>query len=153
VEATGRRVGSVRQLRWEDLDFARGRIRFRAATDKKRRELGVPMPASLVDEVKRARAAIAELAGLQALQGVVFYAATDSARAVRRDVLDRWLEAAERKAGLEKLEGDCGTPTGGSGPPSASITRSRTSRLSVGGRTPGRCSPATRRPRTRRCSR
>jgi integrase len=35
VEATGRRAGSVRQLRWEDLDFAAAEITWRAEADKK----------------------------------------------------------------------------------------------------------------------
>jgi integrase len=105
VEATGRRIGAVRQLRWEDVDLARGRIRWRAATDKKRREWGTPIPPALVDEIKRARATIAELAGLQALQGFVFYAAADPARPVRRDVLNRWLERAEAHAELAPLDG------------------------------------------------
>jgi integrase len=105
AEATGRRIGAVRQLRWDDIDLTRGRILFRAATDKKRREWGVPMPAALGDEVKRARWTIGELVGLQALQGFVFYAPQDATRPVRRDVFDAWLEKAEKCAKLEKFEG------------------------------------------------
>lgn len=35
AEATGRRLGAIRQLRWDDVDFSRGTIRWRAETDKK----------------------------------------------------------------------------------------------------------------------
>jgi integrase len=105
VEATGRRIGAVRQLQWPDIDLTRGRIRWRAATDKKRREWGTPIPIELVEEIRRARGAIAELAGLQAVQGYIFFAATDHTRAVDRDTLNSWLEKAEKRAKLEKLEG------------------------------------------------
>jgi integrase len=44
AEATGRRVGSIRQLRWEDIDFERSMIRWRAEADKKGREWVVPRP-------------------------------------------------------------------------------------------------------------
>jgi integrase len=105
VEATGRRVGSVRQLQWPDLDLTSGRIRWRAASDKKRQEWSTPITPKLVDEVKRARALIAELAGLQALRGPVFFAATDPSKPVIRDTLNSWLEKAEAHAKLEPLEG------------------------------------------------
>jgi integrase len=38
AEATGRRLGSIRQLRWEDIDWTGGAIIWRAEADKKRRE-------------------------------------------------------------------------------------------------------------------
>ncbi len=44
AEATGRRLGSIRHLRWEDVDFERGTIRWRAEHDKKAREWVVPVP-------------------------------------------------------------------------------------------------------------
>jgi integrase len=105
VEGTGRRVGSVRQLQWPDFDLTRGRIRWRAEADKKRRDSTVPVTSALVEEAKRARAMIAELAELQALQGFVFFAETDSSRPVDRDTLNRWLEIAEKHARLDPLEG------------------------------------------------
>ena len=106
VEATGRRIGSVRQLEWPDLDLTSARIRWRAAADKKRKEWWTPITPLLVDEVKRARAAIAELAGLQAVNGgPVFFATTDHSRSVDRDTLNSWLEKAEKRAKLERLEG------------------------------------------------
>jgi integrase len=105
VEGTGRRIGSVRQIQWPDLDLTRGRIRWRADADKKRRESVTPATPALLDEVRRARATIAELAGLQVLQGPVFFAETDPTRPVDRDTLNRWLEIAETHAKVEPLEG------------------------------------------------
>ena len=45
AEATGRRLGSIRQLRWEDVDWTAATITWRAEADKKRREAVVPLPA------------------------------------------------------------------------------------------------------------
>jgi hypothetical protein len=50
---------------------------MRADADKKRRESVVPMTSSLLEEVKRARAMMVELAGLQTLQDPVFFAETE----------------------------------------------------------------------------
>lgn len=49
AEATGRRIGSIRQLAWSDFDFEAARIRWRAETDKNRRGSGVPMPPALLE--------------------------------------------------------------------------------------------------------
>ena len=57
------------------------------------------------DTSVRARATVAELAGLQALQGYVFFATTDRGRPVDRDTFNSWLEKAEKHAKLESLEG------------------------------------------------
>ena len=154
VEATGRRIGSVRQLEWPDLDLTSARIRWRAAADKKRKEWWTPITPVLVDEVKRARAAIADLAGLQAVNGgPVFFATTDHSRSVDRDTLNSWLEKAEKRAKLDRLEVGCGTRTAVSGRRSGSIIRSKTSLQLVAGKTSTHCSRATRQRTTRRCSR
>ncbi len=39
AEATGRRLGSIRQLRWEDIDLDHAQICWRADADKKGREV------------------------------------------------------------------------------------------------------------------
>jgi integrase len=44
AEATGRRLGSIRQLRWEDVDLQRNTIRWRAEFDKKGKDWVVPCP-------------------------------------------------------------------------------------------------------------
>ena len=52
TEATGRRMSSIRQLRWEDIDLSKPQIRWRAEADKKRKEWCIPIPAGLVDEIR-----------------------------------------------------------------------------------------------------
>lgn len=100
AEATGRRIGSIRQLRWEDFDFAVGTIRWRAEADKKRRESVVPVPASLLDEVRRFRP---KLGG--AFGGLLFPSRSDVEQPVRREVFQKALMRAEAHAKLPKLDG------------------------------------------------
>jgi integrase len=44
AERTGKRLGSIRQLRWEDFDFERQVVYWRAEADKKGYKWEVPMP-------------------------------------------------------------------------------------------------------------
>lgn len=55
AEATGRRLGAIRQLKWEDIDFSRSTIRWRAETDKKGKEWIVPIPAELCEDLRSFR--------------------------------------------------------------------------------------------------
>jgi integrase len=99
AEATGRRLGSIRQLRWEDVDWNAGTIRWRAEADKKRREAIVPVPVRLLDELRRFQRE------LRAVAGLVFGAEHDATKAMDRHLFDKWLAHAEKKAGLKKLDG------------------------------------------------
>jgi integrase len=92
AEATGRRLNSIRQLRWEDVDFERRTIRWRAEADKKRRESTVPIPEDLVDEIKAFRKR------LGALGGWVFSRASDGEQPMDRHLFDKWLVVAEKQA-------------------------------------------------------
>jgi len=105
VESTGRRVGSVRNLAWEDVDLTRNVLTWRAASEKTRRDSEVGMPSKLVDEIKRFRQLFAEYGGLPTLRGWVFAAFTDSMRPIDKDTLSQWLRAAEGAAKLPKLVG------------------------------------------------
>jgi integrase len=58
AEGTGRRIGSIEKLRWEDLDWAAQTIRWHAEFDKKRREAVVPYPDRLFEEIRQLRRAI-----------------------------------------------------------------------------------------------
>jgi integrase len=99
AEATGRRLGSIRQLRWEDVDLARGQIRWRAEADKKRKEWVVPIPSVLVEEIRGFQRK------LGAVGGWVFAAEKDSSKPMDRHLFDKWLTVAEKRAKLEKLDG------------------------------------------------
>ena len=46
-------AGAIRQLRWEDIDWATCTIHWRAEADKKRREAVIPMPLPLANDLRR----------------------------------------------------------------------------------------------------
>jgi integrase len=99
ARVTGRRLGAIRQLRWEDVQWNESAIRWRAENDKKRREWLVPAPPAL----------IAELRGFQrergAVGGWVLANTGDPPSPISRHDLAATLEKAESRANLPKLEG------------------------------------------------
>lgn len=99
LEATSRRAGSVRLLRWEDINFATGEITWKAESDKKRKEWIVPIPQTLIDELRTFQKK------LGAISGWIFPSGKNSTEAARRDVLEAQLLKAEREAKLTKLKG------------------------------------------------
>ena len=99
AEATGRRIGSIRQLTWDDIDFTKLTIRWRAEADKKGRESVIPVPAALIEELRQFRRQ------LGALGGFVFAGERKPDQAMDRNLFDKWLAFAERDAELSKLEG------------------------------------------------
>jgi len=99
AEATGRRLGSIRQLRWEDIDFSRRTIRWRAEFDKKGKEWVIPMPDSLAEELKQFRMRFG------AITGWIFAGERKLDQPMDRHLFDKWLHVAEKKAKLPKLEG------------------------------------------------
>lgn len=99
AEATGRRLGSIRALRWEDIEHAKQRITWRAEADKKGVEWVVPLPTALADELREFRRAFGAVAG------PLFPSEKDPAKLMDRHLFDKWLAVAERAAGVEKLEG------------------------------------------------
>jgi integrase len=104
AEATGRRLGSIRHLRWDDIDWTAGTIRWRAEADKKRRESVIPMPPEFIEELRPFRRQ------LGALGGLLFAAEKDPNVPMDRHLLDKWLIRAERKAKLPKLRGGAWHP-------------------------------------------
>ncbi|MFI5246790.1 MAG: tyrosine-type recombinase/integrase, partial [Gemmatimonadales bacterium] len=99
AEATGRRLGALRQLHWEDVDFRRRTIRWRAAYDKKGKETVVPIPVRLAVDLRRLRTKLGTPAGW------VFAGERRPAQPMDRHLFDKWLRVAEARAGLEKLVG------------------------------------------------
>lgn len=100
AEGTGRRIGSIRQLRWDDFDFSAGTVRWRAEADKRRVEWAVPLPPALLEEVRRFRVRLGGAFG-----GLLFPSRRDAGRPVPREVFQQGLAAAEGHARLAKLDG------------------------------------------------
>ncbi len=99
ADATGRRIGSIRQLRWEDFDFQRSTVRWRAEADKKRREAIVPLPDNLLAEIKDFQRQLGTVGGW------VFVRESDGTQPMDRHLFNKWLRLAEKKAGVAKLKG------------------------------------------------
>ena len=103
VSGTGRRLAAVLQLQYEDLqlqDGPHGAIRWPAATDKSGRETVVPISPDVRAAIDRV---IQERPGIG--KACLFPAPGDIDKPVSRHLAAKWLEEAERLAGLEKLDG------------------------------------------------
>jgi integrase len=99
AEATGKRLGSIRQLRWEDFGFDRQVVYWRAEADKKGYKWEVPMPADFFETVKAFQREVG------AGPGFVFSAPKAADGIMDRHLFDKWLSRAEKKAKLKKLDG------------------------------------------------
>ena len=95
AEGTGRRISGWRNLRWDDVDFQAGTIRWRAAFDKKGYEDVVPMSDAVGDALREARKVQRAIGNAP-----VFPAPKDPTRPCDRHLLDNWLRRAFAKAGL-----------------------------------------------------
>lgn len=105
AEQTGRRIGAITKLRWDDVDLQHKTIRWRAEADKKGYEQVTPISDELQTVLKDWRS---ESPGIGSAW--VFPAPNDSDRPCRRDVLSSWLRKAYALAGLEKRRGGCWHP-------------------------------------------
>jgi integrase len=102
LEATGRRTNAVRQLRWSDLQVEQEQIVWPAPTDKKRRRSVIPIPETLVAELRQFRQ---QLGVLSELDEWLFPSPRNPAVPVSEGVLPRSLVELEEHAGLPKLNG------------------------------------------------
>lgn len=104
--ATGHRIGAIRHLSWEDIDFTRsevapfGSIRWRQEHDKTRHEHVVPMNEIAFDALTHARR---EAPGIG--KSWVFPQPGNPRKACGRYQVSRWLREAEEEANLEKIPG------------------------------------------------
>ena len=63
AERTGKRFGSIRQLRWEDFGLERQIVYWRAESDKKGYKWEVPMPADFFETVRAFQREIGAVGG------------------------------------------------------------------------------------------
>src|SRR5258705_12843140 len=105
MDWTGRRLGSVRNLRWDDFDFEKKTIRWRAEHDKKRKTWVVPMP----KEVERV---LLEFRAKQRVIGsaLVFPMRNDPNRLVSRPLAADWLRRGYRYAQPQRPKSGLGAP-------------------------------------------
>ncbi|HSU92217.1 MAG TPA: tyrosine-type recombinase/integrase [Gemmatimonadaceae bacterium] len=99
AEATGRRLGSIRQLKWDDIDWPASTIHWRAEADKKRREAVIPMPLPLAHELRHFQRRLGTVSGW------IFSSEQEADRPMDRHLFDKWLTRAEKAAGMKKLVG------------------------------------------------
>jgi integrase len=99
---TGRRISSILALRWSDWlpsEGTHGALRWRAESDKGGREWNVPVSAALATALKAERT---QRSGIGEL--LIFPALNDPATPVGVRLVSRWLQQAEKLAGLAHLE-------------------------------------------------
>lgn len=99
AEATGRRIGAIRQLRWEDIDYATPAISWRADADKIGVLWTIDLAAPLVAELRHFQARLCGVGGW------VFPSVRFPEQPTDRWGMVKWLLEAERDAGVPKLIG------------------------------------------------
>jgi integrase len=99
AEATGRRLNSIRNLQWQDINLDKSEIHWRAEHDKKGHDSVIPMTTSLQEAVVRAKG------DLKSTSAYVFASETDPTHPMDRHLFDKWLTVAEKEAELPKLIG------------------------------------------------
>jgi integrase len=99
AERTGKRLGSIRQLRWEDFSFVRQVVSWRAEADKKGYKWEVPMPTDFFETIRGFQREIG------AVGGNVFAAPNTFDGIMDTSQLAKWLRFAEKKAKMPKLDG------------------------------------------------
>ncbi|MHC4709249.1 MAG: tyrosine-type recombinase/integrase, partial [Planctomycetota bacterium] len=100
AEGTGRRISAVRTLRWEDVDFRAGTIRWRAKHDKMGYEQVAPMSDAVSGALRGLRRSQQSIGNTP-----VFPAPRDPTRPCSRHLLDDWLRRAYRKAKMRPRPG------------------------------------------------
>ena len=99
AEATGRRIGAIRGLRWPDLKLDPPSIRWRAEHDKRRREQVVPIPDALAAEIKSFQVRLGAVGDDWVFRQI------HKQQPWHRTEFDIALRKAERRAGVEPLLG------------------------------------------------
>ena len=97
---TGHRIGSIRQLRWADIDMERETIRWRAENEKTGYEHRTPITAEALAALEEAR-----MRNPRAGNSPVFPAPKDPSRCLDRSRVRVWWDKAQKLAGLEPRRG------------------------------------------------
>jgi integrase len=96
---TGHRIGSIRLLRWSDLNLDGARVRWRAENDKRKFEHTTPLTDDAVKALRDARAAQKAVG-----EAWVFPAPGDASEPCSRHLMRDWWERAAAKAKLPQGE-------------------------------------------------
>ncbi len=100
MDSTGRRLSSVLGLRWDDFDFEKQTITWRAELDKKRRTWIVPMPTQAEAALLKYRAEHPAIGS-----ALVFPMMSEPTKPVTRHLASDWLKRAYRYAGIKRAKG------------------------------------------------
>ena len=100
VQYTGRRLSSVLALRWNDVDFERETIAWRAEADKRRKTWLAPMPRTVTTVLRAYRDRRPH-----PNSPFVFPSPVDDGRPVDKDRADTMLERAYRLASITRPPG------------------------------------------------
>jgi integrase len=99
VEATGRRIGAIRGLRWSDISFDAPSIRWRAEFDKRRRERVIPIPEEFAKELRSFQVR------LGGVGEAWLFPCVAKDEPWPREILMQLLVRAEHEAGVEHVHG------------------------------------------------
>lgn len=97
---TGHRIGSIRRLRWSDVNLSERSVHWRGSEDKMRNEHQTPLTPTATDALRNARQA-----RLAVGDAWVFPAPEDTSKPCSRHLMRDWWLKAEKLAGLDHLEG------------------------------------------------
>jgi integrase len=97
---TGHRIGSIRLLRWSDIDFGRKTVRWRAETDKVGFEHMTPLTDVALDVLAARQKAVRAIGSTW-----VFPGDRRPAEAVPRSTVLKWWERAAKLAELPTMKG------------------------------------------------
>jgi integrase len=99
AEGTGARIGNIRGLKWSDISYSPPQVIWRAEFDKRGRERKVPLPATLVEEIKTLQT------HLEGIGRTWLFPTKSGEKPWPRELFDQLLRRAEREAELEHLKG------------------------------------------------